>query len=156
LLSERFSPSLLTAQKTTRRLVDTLARADISGGAVYDALVALAAVEHDADLATVTLAPARPTNPSAPESSSPPEAGPRTQLHRQPPRHGPRLRPGQKPHRPDPRRPSPCLATLRAENRGRRSRCCYVPAARPDRRAFSFDACRLRRLPAAIRRAHRA
>jgi toxin FitB len=52
LLSERFSPPLLPAQKTTRRLPDTLARLQISGGAVYDALVALAAVEHDADLAT--------------------------------------------------------------------------------------------------------
>jgi predicted nucleic acid-binding protein len=52
LLSERFAPSLLLAPKTTRRLADTLARLDISGGAVYDALVALAAVEHDADLAT--------------------------------------------------------------------------------------------------------
>ena len=52
LLSERFAPPLLVAQKTTRRLADTLARLDISGGAVYDALVALAAVEHDAELAT--------------------------------------------------------------------------------------------------------
>jgi hypothetical protein len=52
LLAERFVPSLLLAQKTTRRLADTLARLDISGGAVYDALVALAAVEHDAELAT--------------------------------------------------------------------------------------------------------
>ena len=52
LLAERFAPSLLMAQKTTRRLVDTLARTDISGGAVYDALVGLAAVEHDAELGT--------------------------------------------------------------------------------------------------------
>ena len=52
LLAERFAPSLLLAQKTTRRLADTLARLDVSGGAVYDALVGLAAVEHDADLAT--------------------------------------------------------------------------------------------------------
>jgi toxin FitB len=52
LLAERFAPSLSLAQKTTRRLADTLARLDISGGAVYDALVALAAVEHDAELAT--------------------------------------------------------------------------------------------------------
>jgi toxin FitB len=52
LMAERFTPSLLPAQKTTRRLADTLARLDISGGAVYDALVALAAVEHDAELAT--------------------------------------------------------------------------------------------------------
>ena len=52
LLAERFSSPLLLAEKTTRRLVDTLARADVSGGAVYDALVAMAAVEHDADLGT--------------------------------------------------------------------------------------------------------
>ncbi|HET6508004.1 MAG TPA: type II toxin-antitoxin system VapC family toxin [Baekduia sp.] len=52
LLAERFAPSLSLAQKTTRRLADTFARLDISGGAVYDALVALAAVEHDAELAT--------------------------------------------------------------------------------------------------------
>lgn len=52
LLAERFAPSLLLAQKTTRRLADALARLDISGGAVYDALVALAAVEHDSELAT--------------------------------------------------------------------------------------------------------
>lgn len=52
LIAERFPPSLQLAQKTTRRLVDTLARVGISGGAVYDALVALAAVEHDVDLAT--------------------------------------------------------------------------------------------------------
>jgi hypothetical protein len=36
----------------TRRLPDVLSRLGIAGGAVYDALVALAAVEHDADLAT--------------------------------------------------------------------------------------------------------
>jgi predicted nucleic acid-binding protein len=52
LLAERFAPSLLLAAKTTRRLADTFARLDISVGAVYDALVALAAVEHDAELAT--------------------------------------------------------------------------------------------------------
>lgn len=34
------------------RLPDTLSQLGISGGAVYDALVALAAVEHDAELAT--------------------------------------------------------------------------------------------------------
>ncbi len=34
------------------RLTDTLSHFGIAGGAVYDALVALAAVEHDADLAT--------------------------------------------------------------------------------------------------------
>lgn len=52
LLAERFAPALLLAQKTTRRLPELLARMQISGGAVFDALVALAAVEHDAELAT--------------------------------------------------------------------------------------------------------
>jgi predicted nucleic acid-binding protein len=52
LLTERFGPSLLLSQKATRRLAETLARLEISGGAVYDALVALAATEHDAELAT--------------------------------------------------------------------------------------------------------
>jgi hypothetical protein len=52
LLTERFAAPLLLAPKTTRRLTDTLARLGISGGAVYDALVALAAAEHDVELAT--------------------------------------------------------------------------------------------------------
>ncbi len=36
----------------TRKLPDTLSRLGIAGGAVYDALVALAAKEHRAALAT--------------------------------------------------------------------------------------------------------
>ena len=36
----------------TRKLPETLARLGIAGGAVYDALVALAAKEHGAALAT--------------------------------------------------------------------------------------------------------
>ena len=34
------------------RIADALSQLGIAGGAVYDALVALAAVEHNADLAT--------------------------------------------------------------------------------------------------------
>lgn len=52
LLAERFAPTLLLSQKATRRLPEMLARLEISGGAVYDALVALAATEHDVELAT--------------------------------------------------------------------------------------------------------
>jgi toxin FitB len=52
LLGERFAPTLLLAPDTTRGLIDTLAARQISGGAVYDALVALAAVEHGVELAT--------------------------------------------------------------------------------------------------------
>jgi predicted nucleic acid-binding protein len=52
LLAERFAPPLLLSLKTTRRLAETFARLEISGGAVYDALVALAVAEHDAELAT--------------------------------------------------------------------------------------------------------
>jgi len=42
-----------------------LARLGIVGGAVYDALVALAAFEHGLDVATRTAVPGRPTKPSA-------------------------------------------------------------------------------------------
>lgn len=52
LLRDRFSPPLLLGTGTGRLLPDVLARMQIAGGAVYDALVALAAVEHRADLAT--------------------------------------------------------------------------------------------------------
>ena len=52
LLDDRFSPPLLLGPETARRLPDVLSRMEIAGGAVYDALVALAALEHKADLAT--------------------------------------------------------------------------------------------------------
>ena len=38
--------------EAARRVPDTCAAAGINGGAVYDAMVALAAVEHDLELAT--------------------------------------------------------------------------------------------------------
>jgi toxin FitB len=52
LLSTRFSPPLLLSSRRARSLPDILSRRGIAGGAVYDALVALAAQEHEASLAT--------------------------------------------------------------------------------------------------------
>jgi toxin FitB len=52
LLGERFAPPLLIGTATYARLPDVLARLRIAGGAVYDAVVALAALEHGAELAT--------------------------------------------------------------------------------------------------------
>jgi predicted nucleic acid-binding protein len=52
LLAARFSPPLLIGADTYTRLPDVLARLGIAGGAVYDAVVALAALEHGAELAT--------------------------------------------------------------------------------------------------------
>ena len=52
LLTVRFSSPLVLSSSGTRKLPDTLSRLGIAGGAVYDALVALAAKEHGAALAT--------------------------------------------------------------------------------------------------------
>lgn len=52
LLAERFAPPLLLGAGTMERLPEVLSRLGIAGGAVYDALVALAAAEHGAELAT--------------------------------------------------------------------------------------------------------
>lgn len=52
LLADRFVEPFLLGADTARRLPDVLGRLGIAGGAVYDALVALAALEHDAALAT--------------------------------------------------------------------------------------------------------
>jgi predicted nucleic acid-binding protein len=52
LLAERFVEPLLLGPDVARRLAAVLGRHGIAGGAVYDALVALAAVEHGAALAT--------------------------------------------------------------------------------------------------------
>jgi hypothetical protein len=60
LLRERFAEPLTLKRATTARLPDELSRLGISGGAVYDALVALTSVEHGADLATRDLR-AKPT-----------------------------------------------------------------------------------------------
>lgn len=52
LLKDRFCPPLLLGLGTARRLPDVLSQLGIAGGAGYDALVALAALEHKVDLAT--------------------------------------------------------------------------------------------------------
>lgn len=52
LLNARFSPPLVLSRSRTRKLPDTLSRLGMAGGAVYDALVALAAKDHGAALAT--------------------------------------------------------------------------------------------------------
>lgn len=52
LLGERFVEPLVLAPDVAGRIPSVLSRLGIAGGAVYDALVALAAVEHGADLAT--------------------------------------------------------------------------------------------------------
>ena len=51
-MSARFSSPLMLNSLRSRKLPDTLSRLGIAGGAVYDALVALAAKEHGAALAT--------------------------------------------------------------------------------------------------------
>jgi hypothetical protein len=50
-VNARPSPLVLGSSRT-RKLPDTLSRLGIAGGAVYDALVALAAKEHGVALAT--------------------------------------------------------------------------------------------------------
>lgn len=52
LLDSRFSEPLLLARAEAAELPDTLAELGVAGGAVYDALVALAAAQHGAPLAT--------------------------------------------------------------------------------------------------------
>ena len=52
LLRERFEPPLLLRSQTARRLPDVLGDLEIAGGAVYDAMVALAALDHGVVLAT--------------------------------------------------------------------------------------------------------
>jgi predicted nucleic acid-binding protein len=52
LLAERFVAPLLLGSDVAGRIPEVLSRLGIAGGAVYDALVALAALEHGADLAT--------------------------------------------------------------------------------------------------------
>lgn len=52
LLAARFSSPLALSSSATKKLPVTLSRLGIAGGAVYDALVALAAKEHGVALAT--------------------------------------------------------------------------------------------------------
>jgi len=60
LISEWFGPPMLLGPETASRIPAVLSQFGIAGGAVYDALVALAALENGADLATRDL-PARAT-----------------------------------------------------------------------------------------------
>ena len=52
LLNARFAPPLLLSADVSGRLPEVLRELGIAGGAVYDALVALAARDNGADLAT--------------------------------------------------------------------------------------------------------
>ncbi len=52
LLASRFTAPLLLGAENSRQLPDILAAKAIAGGAVYDAMVALAALEYDCVLAT--------------------------------------------------------------------------------------------------------
>jgi predicted nucleic acid-binding protein len=52
LLEERFSPPIVLSIDATRSLHATLAGFGIAGGAVYDAIIGLAAAEHQVMLAT--------------------------------------------------------------------------------------------------------
>ena len=53
LLKARFASPLVLGSSPARKLPDALSRLGIAGGAVYDALVALAAKQHGAALATL-------------------------------------------------------------------------------------------------------
>ncbi|MDE3134701.1 MAG: PIN domain-containing protein [Acidobacteriota bacterium] len=52
LLHERFAPPLMVSADTSARLIALLAEREIAGGAAYDALVGLAARDHDVELGT--------------------------------------------------------------------------------------------------------
>jgi predicted nucleic acid-binding protein len=52
LIAERFAQPLILGPEVTEHLPEVLSGLGIAGGAVYDALVALAALEHGASLAT--------------------------------------------------------------------------------------------------------
>jgi predicted nucleic acid-binding protein len=52
LLAARFRPTLLLSAETSARLPQLLGELGVSGGATYDALVALAAAENGVPLAT--------------------------------------------------------------------------------------------------------
>lgn len=52
LIHDRFASPLLLGRRTSRRLPAILSQLEIAGGAVYDALVGLAAIENGVTLAT--------------------------------------------------------------------------------------------------------
>jgi predicted nucleic acid-binding protein len=51
-MAARFSHPLLLSEATSRQLPKLLAKHDIAGGATYDAMIALTALEHGCALAT--------------------------------------------------------------------------------------------------------
>jgi toxin FitB len=51
-LRERFAPPIALAEATAARLPELLAELGVRGGAVYDAMVALTAFQHDVALAS--------------------------------------------------------------------------------------------------------
>lgn len=73
LLGERFAAPLLLPPETAGSLPEVLARLGVAGGAVYDALVALAARSTMPFWRPGTPAPGRPTTSWASASSSPAE-----------------------------------------------------------------------------------
>lgn len=52
LLRERFAAPLALSPDTSAKLIARLSERNIAGGAVYDALVGLAAIDHDVELGT--------------------------------------------------------------------------------------------------------
>lgn len=52
IITERFAPPLVLDTATSAALPEILAGLGVAGGAVYDAMIALAAVEHKCTLAT--------------------------------------------------------------------------------------------------------
>ena len=52
LLRERFAAALTLDARRSATLAETLSAVQVAGGAVYDAMVALAALDHGAELAT--------------------------------------------------------------------------------------------------------
>lgn len=52
LIVERFAPPLMVSEDTGRSLAQRLARLGVAGGAVYDALIAFAALDNHTDLVT--------------------------------------------------------------------------------------------------------
>ena len=65
LLNARFAAPFMLSRPLVRKLPNTLSRLGIAGGAVYDALVALAAKEHGAAPPPGMRGHAAPTTPSA-------------------------------------------------------------------------------------------
>lgn len=85
LLEARFSAPLVLSSRRARTLPDTLSGLGIAGGAVYDALVGLAAQEHGLALATRDTRARRTYDAVGVKQSSLPDrgTGPHRQVRRQ-------------------------------------------------------------------------